>query len=278
MTFEEWSTSLESKVKGTWNLHVLLPPKMDFFVMLSSISGIIGNVGQANYAAGNTYEDALARYRVAQGEKAASLDLGWIQSIGKIAETKALQEGVASTGYLMPISEHDLLALLEHYCDPSLPASSRTCQLVVGLATPAATRASGADIPSFMQRPMYRHMHQMDLLNESVSGMSETAANYATLFASAGSLSEAGEMVAQGLARKLSKALSMPAEDIDTSKPLHAYGVDSLLAVELRNWFAKEMNADVAIFTIMGGSSIAAVSATVASLSKHRHAAWKEHE
>ena len=62
----------------------------------------------------------------------------------------------------------------------------------------------------------------------------------------------------------MSKALSIPPEDIDTSKPLHAYGVDSLLAVELRNYFAKEMEADLAIFDIMDGSNFKAVSMTVA--------------
>jgi KR domain len=47
----------------------MLPPKMDFFIMLSSVSSIIGNVGQANYAAGNTFEDALAHYHTVHNEK-----------------------------------------------------------------------------------------------------------------------------------------------------------------------------------------------------------------
>lgn len=59
----------------------------------------------------------------------------------------------------------------------------------------------------------------------------------------------------------------MPRDDIDTSKPLHAYGVDSLLAVELRNCFSKELSADVAIFDLTGGASVDAVSLTVAKKS-----------
>ena len=59
----------------------------------------------------------------------------------------------------------------------------------------------------------------------------------------------------------------MSRDDIDISKPLHAYGVDSLLAVELRNYFAKELSADVAIFDLMGGPSIGAVTLTVAKKS-----------
>jgi Phosphopantetheine attachment site len=66
----------------------------------------------------------------------------------------------------------------------------------------------------------------------------------------------------------------MPAEDIDTSKPLHAYGADSLLAAEARNWVAREMDSDVAIFDIMGGPSINAVEVTVAGKSQFRRADW----
>lgn len=52
MSFEEWDTTLNSKARASWNLHAVLPGGLDFFVMISSISGIIGQVSQANYAAG----------------------------------------------------------------------------------------------------------------------------------------------------------------------------------------------------------------------------------
>ena len=76
MSYHEWGSALRPKIQGSWNLHALLPKKMDFFVLLSSVSGIIGQRGQANYAAGNTYIDALAYHRIFHGEKAVSLDLG----------------------------------------------------------------------------------------------------------------------------------------------------------------------------------------------------------
>ncbi len=57
--------------------------------------------------------------------------------------------------------------------------------------------------------------------------------------------------------------------------PLHAYGVDSLLAVELRNFFAKELNDAVAIFDIMGGSSFEALGMTVAKKSLFCPASWR---
>lgn len=55
MTTADFRDALKPKVDGTWNLHTLLPPDLDFFVMLASASGVTGTRGQANYAAANTY-------------------------------------------------------------------------------------------------------------------------------------------------------------------------------------------------------------------------------
>jgi hypothetical protein len=52
---------------AAWNLHHCLPRDMDFFILLSSVAGLVGNRGQANYAAGNTFQDALASHRVSLG-------------------------------------------------------------------------------------------------------------------------------------------------------------------------------------------------------------------
>ena len=90
MTFDDWETSIKPKVQDSWNLHSMLPRDLDFFILLSSISGVIGNGGQANYAAGNTSMDALANYRIAHGEKAVSLDLGWMEAEGVVAENEKL--------------------------------------------------------------------------------------------------------------------------------------------------------------------------------------------
>ena len=67
-----------------------------------------------------------------------------------------------------------------------------------------------------------------------------------------------------GILQRLARALSMAVEDIDMSRPLHVYGVDSLLALELRNWFARLWKAEVAVFDITGQASIAALAKNVA--------------
>ena len=79
-------------------------------------------------------------------------------------------------------------------------------------------------------------------------------------FSASGSLAEGAAVILRVLSAKLALSLPASAQDIDSSKPILQYGVDSLTAVELRNWFAKELKTDVAIFDILGGSSTDAIS------------------
>ena len=144
---------------------------------------------------------------------------------------------------------------------------------MVGLETLAALQAKGADVPALLQRPTFRHRHQMGIDETFTAiGSSEGSTNYTVAFTNAASAGEAGEVVVEGLPQVLSKALSIPLGDIDTPRPLYSYGVDSLLAIELRSWFAKELKVNVAVFEIMGGAGLAAVAAAVASKSSFRQA------
>lgn len=54
---------------------------------------------------------------------------------------------------------------------------------------------------------------------------------------------------------------------------MHVYGIDSLVAIELRNWFSKELSADVAVFDIMGEASLAAIGELVSKRSSWREGA-----
>ncbi|KAI5927101.1 KR domain-containing protein [Camillea tinctor] len=84
MTVQDYHEALASKVSGTWNLHTAAEQahhRLSFFTMLSSISGIVGTAGQANYAAENSFQDAFASYRHSLGLAAHTVDLGIIEDL-----------------------------------------------------------------------------------------------------------------------------------------------------------------------------------------------------
>lgn len=171
----------------------------------------------------------------------------------------------------MPISQSEFHALLDYYCDPRLEITTPlSCQAIIGLETPAAMRAKGLPEPHWMQRATFRHLQRVGLDGPSLNQTEETT-DYAALFRDAGTLEDKALIVQQGLVWKLSRALSIPQEELDPSKPLNFYGVDSLLAVELRNYFAKEMGVDLAIFEIMNDANFQAVSTKVAQKSLFAH-------
>lgn len=268
MSTADFDAVIKPKVDGSWNLHRHLPRDIDFFVLLSSIAGMTGSRAQTNYAAGNTYQDALARHRVSQGMKCISLDLGIVLSVGWVAQ-KNLTEALEIGGF-QGIRKQELLALLDWACDPSLslPAPLNS-QVVTGLGGIVGLKADRLKEVYWARKPLFSIVRQMKRADVSSTPASlEKVVGYPTLLRSAKTRAAAEDIVRQALVQKLSKALSMPIEDIDVQKPIHAFGVDSLVAFEVRYWFMKEMKADLAIFDIMSSRSLLALGQLAAGKSE----------
>ncbi|PYI26893.1 hypothetical protein BP00DRAFT_464852 [Aspergillus indologenus CBS 114.80] len=169
MTHAQWVAAVQPKVDGSWNLHAGLERQpLDFFVCLSSVSGVAGQRGQSNYAAGNTFQDSLARYRVARGLPAVSLDLGAMVDDGFLAQNQTIRDRLLGGGSMVPITRDKFLALLEYYCcccwgrQPCpLPLTLANCQTIFGINTPQAMQARGLDEPAWMQRPLFGFLHRV---------------------------------------------------------------------------------------------------------------------
>ncbi|RYP89969.1 hypothetical protein DL770_003927 [Monosporascus sp. CRB-9-2] len=269
MTHTQWEQTIMSKVNTSWNLHALLPKDLDFFVLLSSISGVIGNPGQANYAAGCTFQDALARFRARNHLNATSVDLGVVRAVGVVAESGALHKKFAGLRSFPRIEEDEIFAVLDVCCDPQQPLSSTTkSHIIMGVATPVDLLARGLEPSELLQRPLFAYFGQVR--SESRGQGSASNANAAALFQQAETDEEKANVVVECLAKKLARALLIQPQDVDSDQPLHAFEVDTLVAVELKNWIAKEFAAEVAIFELMGGRSVAAIGEFVTKTSKLR--------
>ena len=272
MTYEDWAISTRSKVAGSWNLHKILPFELDFFVLLSSVNGIFGGRAQANYAAGNTFKDALAHYRIAHGQKAVSIDLGLMVTAGVVAENEYLLASMRRIGHLMEIRQEELIALLDYYCDSKLPLLSDVdAQVLVGIEMPSAVLAKGIDLHHSIRRPMFRHLFRMtpgESKNESCNADSTVVDRAAVLKKT--SQDEAAALVAKWFSDKIRQVLGLPEPDVDSSRPMHTYGIDSLVAIDLKSWLAREIGADIEVFVLLGNMSLETVSAMAAEKSRYR--------
>ena len=102
----------EPKAVGAWNLHELTRDlSLDFFVLLSSIAGVIGSVGQAHYAGANRTLDAIAALRQAEGRHALSIAWGPIAEAGFLTRRPDVAAYLEQTG-VRPIPLKDALQRL----------------------------------------------------------------------------------------------------------------------------------------------------------------------
>ncbi|KAL9612040.1 MAG: hypothetical protein Q9204_008983, partial [Flavoplaca sp. TL-2023a] len=102
MTLEQWNKVSDPKVKGAWYLHeatLEASIDLDFFVFLSSMSGLNGQPGQSNYAGANTFLDAFAQYRNNMSLVASSIDIGAVADMGYAARDEALLQRLITNGY-----------------------------------------------------------------------------------------------------------------------------------------------------------------------------------
>ena len=271
MTLDEWNAAVRPKVTASRNLFDHLGRDLDFFILLSSTVGITGGPEQANYAAGNTFQDALARHLASQGVRAVSLDLPVIRGVGYVEERPGLLDHLRAMGWAF-MEEDEFHAALDYHCRRRAPASAvARAQALPRFWLPQQTAAQGRELPSWRLDPLFSHLAMSSSATGPAAGGEAQKAktvNYAALLAATKTSEEAVEVALEAFMSKVSRVLSVEVSNLDPARPLHAYGVDSLVAVELRSWLAKELKAEVSVFDMTNASSISQVASTAAARSK----------
>lgn len=113
MTFRQWDACVQSKVRGTYNLHkATIHVPLGFFVCFSCVSTILGSKAQASYSAANAYIDTLMRQRREMGLRGTTMNYGMIVGVGAVAENAAIQRVMEKIGY-DAVSEQELLFQIE---------------------------------------------------------------------------------------------------------------------------------------------------------------------
>jgi NADP-dependent 3-hydroxy acid dehydrogenase YdfG/acyl carrier protein len=310
MTHDDWVTAIKPKVDGTWNLHTSLleaegQHKLDFFVMLGSISGAFGMPGQANYAAGNSFQNAFVQYRQALGLPASVIEVGIMGEIGYVSENKDVHEYFRTSG--MPfLSEAQLLdafhlSTLQQYpkqystastigsggVDPGLTSRS---QITLGMrATKPMTDPTNRTLwKRDRKADIYRNIEAAHLHSAMSGSASGEAAEdkIALLLASLHSSSpdaataildtpatlgvltqEIGVFIYESMLR------SVEEEEMDLERSLLTLGVDSLVTVEVRSWLRRRLDVEVSTLEMLNGGTIQILAQLVLARLKKRFAA-----
>jgi thioesterase domain-containing protein/NAD(P)-dependent dehydrogenase (short-subunit alcohol dehydrogenase family)/acyl carrier protein len=244
MTLDQLSRAMSPKVQGAWNLHAAtqhLP--LDFFVLFSSVASVLGSPGQANYAAGNAYLDALSYERNRLGLPAISVNWGPWAGSGMAAEA-GRDDSVKSRGMALiePRQGLEMLGKLLKSCAPQVAVMNADWTTMLKLLG--------------SRRPQ--------LLAEVASEVQEANSDASTgrvdhefknrFLAAAGSARQS--LVQDYIRQELARIMGVEPTSLETNQPLSTFGLDSLLALELKNNLEGRLDFSLPMAKLMEGPSI----------------------
>ncbi|KAF4335133.1 polyketide synthase [Fusarium beomiforme] len=229
ITLEDFDVVFGPKINGSLNLHTcLLNHELDFFVMLSSGCGALGNEGQSNYSASSTFLDTFARYRQSLGLPACSVDLGYVEDVGNINERPgAIATGSPKNPNITKDSSYDDL-------------SQSQIVLSFGMIDkPTAEWQSWAKDAKFGLL-LSRAADNAAVDPDPDSGESSVQTAVKAFRNTLGRLADVPEgkeaalqpVVCSSLVTKLAQVLSMKVGEIQPTRSAVQYGMDSLIAIE----------------------------------------------
>lgn len=291
MTSTAWHMGIQPKVAGTWNLHAALEAggqdtSLDFFLLMSSVSGSVGTATESNYCAANGFLDAFARWRRAHGKPAVSLGLGMISEVGYLHENPEIEALLLRRG-IQPLTEAEFLQTIdlalsgpeeqvqstsEHNQAPNPWADS--AHILTGLEPLGVLRlkSRGFDVThasmddprasilfaalSAEQEARNKSQHQGNITTGN-SNLTR-AAWYASVPGTAEKALQAEahaaslQLAVLNLLRKRFSSLILVSSDkIEDDKSLARFGVDSMIASEFRTWIWTAFKVDVPFLDIL---------------------------
>ncbi|KAI1348949.1 hypothetical protein F5Y01DRAFT_290832 [Xylaria sp. FL0043] len=267
MSYASYMAVINPKVRGALSLHKALGnAQLDFFIMTSSVSAVLGNMGQSNYSAANSFLDALARHRTSAGLAATSLALPMVLDVGVVAEDDAIEASLMRKG-LYGISEEEMLRGIEQAMTmKSEPQSSGSSPLAVSMHSHlvmgmeareiggaiSAIKAENADL-FWLNNARFCHLRaavEADAARGSSGSEDQVGVHeqgFATVLEAAQSQGPEAvvAVIATHIMQRMSGILMIPVDDFEVDGPsLGSYGLDSMIGAEMRSWLFKEFGLD----------------------------------
>jgi aryl carrier-like protein len=284
MSFGDWNAAVGPKVQGTWSLHHALKrhgSSLDFFLLFSSTSGVLGQPGQANYSAANTFLDSFVQYRHTQGLPAAVIDIGPIAEIGFVGRNQSVEDQFRSSAIYL-LQEQDLLDSIQLMISPDFqnPGSkpykyddSHICksQLAIGLRSTQPLSAPTNRHPMKTDARMAGYRNNEYHEDAASAGGNQELKQYLATIALDPLLLDTGEaatFIAEEIGKALFGFLMRDVSLVDLEQSPKTMGADSLVSIELRNWFKQNMGVDVTVLEILDAPTVHALGKHTANTLK----------
>ena len=244
-----WEKTIKPKIDGSRYLDELFPARdLEFFVMFSSAASVVGNAGQSNYNAGCMFMAGLAEDRRKRGLAASVIQIGMIVGIGYVARTELADKSLLANAF-NAISEplyHQMFAAAIIHGRPD-----SGCQTLI---TTGLQRSELAAL--WADNPRFSHMVLENVDSGNTSHEVVALVPVKDQLESTTSLDEAVSVLVECFRIKLALVLQAAVENIHPNVQIVNLGIDSLIAVDIRTWFLKELNVDVPVLKVLGGDSI----------------------
>ncbi|MGP3985840.1 type I polyketide synthase [Streptomyces sp. 3N207] len=247
MSAEKYARVLAPKVQGAWNLHALTEDRdLDFFLLYSSAAVLLGSPGQANYTAANAFLGALARHRRALGAPALCVDWGLFSRAGVMATRDADNRrlGHRGVGMLTPDEGTEVLGRLL----PGTTGQLAAVKLNLRQWLEFYPAAAGASIFAELRD------------EECVTSPENSAGPDFTDRLRAANPQQRRRLIEEMITAQLGHILHLDSGRIDPSAPFTGMGVDSLMALELRNRLESALGARLSVTVLFAAPTVAALS------------------
>ncbi|CAI3954351.1 Acyl carrier protein (AcpP) (PDB:1ACP) [Commensalibacter communis] len=231
---ERLSKVILPKAQGAWNLHELTKDmELDHFVLFSSATNLLGNIGQAAYVSANFFLDALAKYRKQIGLPALAIEWGAIDGGSMYQKDSRAAKNFETIG-VTPIPIKEALSTISLLWKADQPC--------VGVLDIDWSKWFGV-FP--MTRSVGRYQELLTLGNSSYE-QTEVLRQLNAL-----PLEERLPFVVKNLIDILTKTLQIPPDSIDGNTRLTELGIDSLVGVELQIAISNTLGCEISLLQLM---------------------------
>ncbi len=253
MTWSDVWQVMRAKVVGSWNLHVLSQKQdLDFCVFFSSAAALLGSGGQGNYAAANAFMDGLAAYRRRQGLPGLSLNWGPWATLGMAASLETQQqqrlleygiqtisqaEGWLALSWLLQVNPPAQIGIFPvdwtRFGQAFHPHSPALVKRLLATEAPATTELSAEPIPP------------SPTIRSELEGMPDE---------------QRVSFLIRHLKGRVARVMGFAEPQVDTEKGFFEMGLDSLMAVELRNRLQSDFDLSISATLLFNYPSIEALA------------------